>query len=63
VLSLEVLRLEDGRWTILDTHAGTDVVRADPFAEIELELPALWADSPRGSATATPASARGPSRW
>lgn len=42
--TLEVLRLEAGRWTILATHAGTEVVRAEPFAEIELALPALWAD-------------------
>jgi Uma2 family endonuclease len=42
--TLEVLRLEAGRWTILGTHAGSDVVRAEPFAEIELELEALWAD-------------------
>ena len=42
--TLEVLRLEAGRWTILATHAGTEVVRAEPFAEIELELTSLWAD-------------------
>ncbi len=42
--TLEVLRLEAGRWTILGTHAGADVVRAEPFADIELELSALWAD-------------------
>jgi len=42
--TLEVLRLENGRWTILATHEGRDVVRAEPFTEIELELPALWAD-------------------
>jgi len=42
--TLEVLRLENGRWTILATHFGADVVRAEPFAEIALELPALWAD-------------------
>jgi len=41
--TLEVLRLESGRWTILATHAGDDVVRAEPFAEIDLELAALWA--------------------
>jgi hypothetical protein len=39
-----VLRLERGRWTILATHAGADVVRAEPFTDIELELSALWAD-------------------
>jgi Uma2 family endonuclease len=42
--TLEVLRLENGRWTILATHAGGDVVRAEPFTEIKLELSALWAD-------------------
>jgi Uma2 family endonuclease len=43
--TLEVLRLEAGRWTILATHTGSEVVRADPFAEIELELESLWADT------------------
>ena len=42
--TLEVLRLEHGRWTILATHAGDEVVRAEPFTEIEIELQALWAD-------------------
>jgi Uma2 family endonuclease len=42
--TLEVLRLENGRWTILGTHVGSEVVRAEPFAEIALELAALWAD-------------------
>ncbi|MFO7692443.1 MAG: Uma2 family endonuclease [Vicinamibacterales bacterium] len=42
--TLEVLRLENGRWSILGTHARADVVRAEPFTEIDLELPALWTD-------------------
>ena len=42
--TLEVLRLEAGRWTILATHAGADVVRAEPFADIDMELASLWAD-------------------
>ena len=42
--TLEVLRLEAGRWTILATHAGSDVVRAEPFTDIELDLMSLWAD-------------------
>jgi Uma2 family endonuclease len=42
--TLEVLRLDAGRWTILGTHAGSEVVRAEPFADIELELALLWAD-------------------
>jgi Uma2 family endonuclease len=41
--TLEVLRLDAGRWTILATHSGDEVVRAEPFAELALELAALWA--------------------
>jgi Uma2 family endonuclease len=41
--TLEVLRLENGRWTILATHCGSEVVRAEPFADTELHLAALWA--------------------
>jgi len=41
--TLEVLRLESGRWTILATHSGDEAARVEPFAEIELELSALWA--------------------
>jgi len=41
--TLEVLRLERGRWSIVATHGGNEVVRAEPFAEIELPLGALWA--------------------
>ena len=43
--TLEVLRLENGRWTILATHAGNEIVRAEPFADIDLELGSLWADA------------------
>jgi Uma2 family endonuclease len=42
--TLEVLRLESGRWSILATHAGSEVVRAVPFDAIDLELGLLWAD-------------------
>jgi Uma2 family endonuclease len=42
--TLEVLRLEHGRWVILGTHAGSEVVRAEPFGEIDLGLDGLWAD-------------------
>jgi Uma2 family endonuclease len=43
--TLEVLKLENGRWTILATHVGGEVVRAEPFEAIELELAALWGDA------------------
>jgi len=47
--TLEVLRLEGGLWTILATHAGAEVVRAEPFNAVELELGLLWADTPERS--------------
>jgi Uma2 family endonuclease len=43
--SLEVLRLESGRWSIISTHLGDEVVRAEPFVEIDLDLSLLWADT------------------
>jgi Uma2 family endonuclease len=38
----EVLRLESQSWSIVAVHEGDAVVRAEPFAAIELELAALW---------------------
>ena len=42
IQTLEVFRLEDGRWVELDTWEGEAVVRAEPFDAIELDLAALW---------------------
>jgi Uma2 family endonuclease len=42
--SLEVLRLESSRWSIISTHLGDEVVRAEPFVETDLDLSLLWAD-------------------
>ena len=44
--TLEVMKLAAGRWMLLATHAGTEVVRAKPFIEIEFELASLWVDEP-----------------
>ncbi|WP_437564622.1 Uma2 family endonuclease [Sorangium sp. So ce542] len=41
--TLEVYRLDDGRWSLLDTYEGDEAVRADPFDAIELPLADLWA--------------------
>ena len=43
--TLEVFGLTGARWTILATHAGAEVVRAEPFAEVGLDLNALWDDA------------------
>jgi hypothetical protein len=40
--TLEVLRLERGRWVLLDTHRDDARVRAEPFEVFELELGLLW---------------------
>jgi Uma2 family endonuclease len=40
--TLEVLRLQEGRWILLDTHAGRATVRAEPFETLDLELELLW---------------------
>jgi Uma2 family endonuclease len=42
--TLEVLELEGGRWVVAAVHAGTDAVRAEPFAAIEIDLARLWID-------------------
>ena len=44
VRTLEVLVLEGSRWSIAAVHGGSDAVRAEPFAAIELELARLWID-------------------
>ena len=41
--TLEVLRLESRRWSLLATHEGKTKLRVEPFDAIELELGALWA--------------------
>jgi Uma2 family endonuclease len=43
--TLEVLRLRDGAWTIVCVFAGSELVRAEPFAEVELALGDLWLDA------------------
>lgn len=40
--TLEVYRLEGGRWVELDTFEGSAKVRAEPFEAIELDLGRVW---------------------
>jgi Uma2 family endonuclease len=46
--TLEVLRLEGERWSILATHRDDATVRAEPFEAFELELGVLWVDGALG---------------
>ncbi len=40
--TLEVLRLESQRWSLVAAHEADAKVRAEPFDAIELALRALW---------------------
>src|SRR5438309_365369 len=40
--TLEIFRLENGRWSLLETFAGAARIRGPPFDEIELDLAMLW---------------------
>jgi Uma2 family endonuclease len=40
--TLEVYRLEDDRWIVASTHGGDDVVRAEPFDAVAVELERWW---------------------
>ncbi len=44
VRTLEVYRLEHGRWSLIATHGEDDIslIRAEPFDAIELDLRLLW---------------------
>ena len=42
--TLEVLRLENGYFAIIASHIDHEVVRVEPFAEIELSLKDLWTE-------------------
>jgi hypothetical protein len=41
--ALEILRLENGRWSLIATREGEQSVRVEPFDAVALELGALWA--------------------
>lgn len=43
--TLEVLRVEGARWTIVSTWSGLATVRTEPFDAIELNLSLLWEDA------------------
>jgi Uma2 family endonuclease len=42
--TLEVLRLDGSKWTLLDVFKDDARVRAEPFDVFELDLAILWAD-------------------
>ena len=43
--TLEVYRLEDGRWVVAATYGGAVSVRAEPFEDVEIDLRRLWGEA------------------
>jgi hypothetical protein len=44
--TLELLRLENGRWVIVSTFGGRENVRVPPFEAIAFDLSDLWGTVP-----------------
>ena len=44
--TLEVYRLEQGRWVLISTHEGNDVIHAEPFGTVDFPLGRLWVNPP-----------------
>ncbi|WP_158080062.1 hypothetical protein [Archangium sp. Cb G35] len=42
--TLEIYRIEGRHWLLLDSAAGDERVRAEPFEAFELELALVWAE-------------------
>lgn len=42
--TLEVYRLDGTQYRLIATHGGSEVVRAEPFAAVPLELWAVWGE-------------------
>jgi Uma2 family endonuclease len=41
--TLDVFKLESGRWLLVSSHVEDDKARAEPFDAVELDLSLLWA--------------------
>jgi Uma2 family endonuclease len=41
----EILRRDGDRWVAVATHRDAETVRAEPFDEVAIELPAVWGES------------------
>ena len=46
--TLEVYRLEGGRWVVASTHGGTDPLVAEPFDAVTLDPARWWLESASG---------------
>lgn len=42
--TLEVYRLDDGRWVVAAAYGGSEAVRAEPFETVAVEMPRWWGE-------------------
>jgi Uma2 family endonuclease len=49
--TLDVFRLEAGRWMVIGLFAEDDKVRSEPFQDVEIELSSLWLEKRRKPST------------
>ena len=42
VQTVEVYRLDAGRWIVVGTHVADEVARIEPFAEVDMHLARWW---------------------
>jgi Uma2 family endonuclease len=47
--TVEVYGLEEGRWVVLATHAERDVVRIEPFEQVEMHVGRWWPPAAPGA--------------
>jgi Uma2 family endonuclease len=43
---VEVYRLEQTHWSLISTHEGSRIVRAEPFEAAEIDLSQVWIEEP-----------------
>ena len=43
--TLEIYRRADPLWTLVATHGGDEIVRAEPFEAVELDMLLLWGET------------------
>jgi len=50
--TVDIFRLEDGKWVVAGFFEGNDVIHAEPFEAIDLNLGAIWLPTPPDPQTA-----------
>jgi len=43
--TVEVLRLEAGKWTSVTTYREDQIIKAEPFEAVEIDLLPVWGES------------------